>query len=406
VFRRIGNLNLRPWIWVTAITLLTTLCVWGVLVIAPWERLVPDFICYWSASELLASGHSPYDIVLQSEIQHRLGWEKATNGRGVLDFLPYYYPPWFALALTLFLPLGFQAAKAAWFSLNLEVLFLTGFLLRNAVEGLPRSIPLVAVPLFFLSVLALILGQTSILIVFLVTLAWKLLDRRWDRSAGAVLACVITKPQLTALLVLTLVLWAARRRRWGVLQGFAIALAALSLASMAIVPSWPLEMLAATRQTPPPTDHFPWLGTAWFLVLRSVGLRSWGLWALYLAVAIPFALEVLKSAIDASRTLQDVMALGLLASFFIAPYGRHYDFPALLIPFFVLLGGRLSEKAGSALLLALIVIPYIQFILLVKYSYLLVGNISFFLECTYFWVPAVLALAWFATRSKSSEARI
>src|SRR5207237_565912 len=141
-------------------------------------------------------------------------------------------------------------------------------------------------------------------------------------------------------------------------------LAALALASTLIVPSWPLQMLEATRRTPPPTDSFPWLGTTWFLVLKAVGLRSWGLWVLYLTVALPFLREVLRSAFDRDRPVREVIALGFLAAFFVAPYGRHYDFPTLLVPFFILLGGRLSEKAGSALLIALLVIPYIQFILL------------------------------------------
>ena len=58
-WRRIGNLNLRPWIWLAAITLLTTLCVWGLLAIAPWETMVPDFVCYWAAGELIAIGAQP-----------------------------------------------------------------------------------------------------------------------------------------------------------------------------------------------------------------------------------------------------------------------------------------------------------------------------------------------------------
>ena len=33
-------------------------------------------------------------------------------------------------------------------------------------------------------------------------------------------------------------------------------------------------------------------------------------------------------------------------------------------------------------------IPYLQFILLVRYSRLIVPEVDFYIECTYFWVPA------------------
>src|SRR5258708_35649817 len=114
-------------------------------------------------------------------------------------------------------------------------------------------------------------------------------------------------------------------------------------------------MLSATRRTPPPTDYFPWIGPTWLLVLRSFGLGSWGVGVLYLAVALPVLGVVLRAALDPDRPLRDVASLGLLAAFFVAPYGRHYDFPILLIPLFVLLGGRLSEKAGNAVLMHLLV---------------------------------------------------
>ncbi len=169
--QRVGNANLRPWIWLAGITLLTLVCVQGLLVIAPWEKTVPDFICYWAAGKLVAAGESPYDEARQTRIQHECGWDKATDGLDRYDFLPYYYPPWFAAFCSLLIPLGYQGAKIAWFSLSLELLFLSGYLLRDAVPGLGHSVPVVAVPLFVLSVISLFVGQTSIPILF---------SPRWD----------------------------------------------------------------------------------------------------------------------------------------------------------------------------------------------------------------------------------
>ncbi len=135
-----------PGVWLAGLTLLTAACVQGLLAIAPWEKIEPDFICYWAAGKLVASGQSPYDEALQTQIQHERGWDKATDGLGHYDFLPYYYPPWFAAGCALLVPLGYDGAKVAWFALNLELLLLAGYLLRDAVPGVPRSVPPVAVP--------------------------------------------------------------------------------------------------------------------------------------------------------------------------------------------------------------------------------------------------------------------
>src|SRR5271157_4763957 len=231
-----GMIKESPWTWLAGITLLSVALVMAGQAVMPKGKMFPDFITYWTAGKLVASGQSPYDVDRQIEIQRALGWDRSINGRGVLDFLPYYYPPWFALGCTLLVPLGFAGGKLAWFFLNLELLFLTSFVLRDAVPGVPRSIALVAVPVFLFSVEALIAGQTTILILFLTALAWKLLDCHRDRAAGVALACLTTKPQLAAVLVLALGIWGVRQRRWSVFHGFAATLALLCLASSIVVP--------------------------------------------------------------------------------------------------------------------------------------------------------------------------
>jgi hypothetical protein len=394
-----------PWNALAVSTILAAALTLAGRAVMPWQVVLPDYIHHWAAGALIASGQSPYDQDLQIAIHRDKGWDRRTDGRGILSFLPYYYPPWFALGCTLLLPLGYDGGKVAWFFLNLELLFLSGFFLRDAVSGLPRSIPVVAVPLFLFSLFALFVGQTPILVLFFAVVAWRLLAGGYDRAAGVALACMTIKPQLVAILILAVGIWAGRSRRWGVAWGFGLALGAFCLASTLLVPAWPIEMASATRRTPPPTEAFPWLGNTWFLILRTAGLRSWGLWALYLSVAVPVLWAVLKSAIERGRSLHDLMALGLLAVFFVSPYARHYDFVVLLVPSFVLIGDRLSERAGALLLSSLILVPYLQFILLVRYSRLVVPGVNFFLECTYFWIPLLLGALWMVTRSRSGAAR-
>jgi hypothetical protein len=358
----------------------------------------PDFICYWAAGEAIASGKSPYDVGLQTRLQHDRGWDKGRNGLGLYEFMPYYYPPWFGALFVALLPLGFATAKAAWAVINTELLVLSGLLLRRVTPVVPSYLPAVIVPVFALSVASVILGQTSPLILFLIVAAWRLLDAGRDRAAGAVLAWLTIKPQLTGVLLLGVLVWAARRRRWGVVEGGAATLAVLALASWLVVPGWLGQMLGATRRTPPPTEYFPWIGTTWYLLLKTAGLRGAALWGAYGLAATAAVAVVVRAALDRGRPLRDVLALALLAVFFVAPYGRHYDFPVLLIPFLVLIGSRLPDRLGAALLVVVMLLPYLQYNELGHLKALTRTPGRLNPEFTFSWVPLVLAAAWGLSR--------
>jgi hypothetical protein len=364
--------------------------------VLPEKVISVDFICYYSAARLLASGQSPYDLAGQTEVQQALGWERATSGFGVYDCLPYFYPPWFALACVPLLPLGYPAAKVVFFFLNIELALLTGYLLRDTVRGAPRWLSVAFVSLFIFTIVSALLGQTALVILFLIALAWKLFDGGRDRAAGVVLACLTIKPQLTAVLILGVLLWAIRQRRWGAMGAFFLTSALLAGLCAAIVPSWPLQMLNAPRQTPPPTEFYPWIGNTWFLLLRALGAQGWGLWLGYLGLAVPFLIAVVRAALDRTRSLAAVVGLGTLAAFFVAPYARHYDFPVLIVPCLVLLRNRLPRVVGTALMLTLILVPYVQFFILGRVKAAYHPDEKFLLECTFFWLPFVLTAWWFA----------
>ena len=402
--RLLAKLSDQPWVRMAGITLLSAGCVAASLRVVPSDKLMPDFNCYWTAGTIVTMGGSPYDIALQAQIQRELGWDRARDGFGRYDFAPYYYPPWFAMAFAMLVPLGFQTARIAFFFLNVELLLLSGYLLSSTAARVPRAIPLVVVPLFIFGPASLLIGQTAILVLFLTALAWQLLERGNDRAAGAALAFLTTKPQLGAVLVLSLLLWAARQRRWRVAQGFALMLSALALAGAAINPFWPLEMINASTVTPPPKTYLPWIGTTWLLALRTRGLQSVSLWAGYLALAVPFLALVVRAALDRSRSVSEVIALGTLAAFIVAPYARDYDFPVLLIPLLILIGGRLSELAGAALMMALLVLPYLHMGAMMDFRRKYPGSQQF-PECTFLWVPALLTAAWLVYEARASHNR-
>jgi hypothetical protein len=357
--------------------------------------LCPDFIQFWTAGKILAAGGDPYNADLQASIQQELGWDKRENGLGIYAFMPFYYPPWLAILCTPLGFLGFPAAKFTWFALNSLLLLTSAWLLEDSFPGVARSAVLAIVPFFAMSLFCLQLGQTSILVLFLIACSWRLLKSGHDRTAGALLAWTTIKPQLSIVLLLSLMLWSMRQKRSGVILGFALAMLLLGVSSSLVLPDWIGRVLNAPRITPMPVEHFPWNGTTWFLLLKGAGISGWALYACYGAAASAALMSAVWLALDRETPLGNLIGLSLLATFVIAPYGRVYDFTVLLIPLLVLLGGRLPEAAKASLLVASMVLPYAHWgwlILKVRAQ----GSPLLNVEICYLWIPAFLLLAWIA----------
>lgn len=382
---------------VAGLVLVTVLLAEFVWARVPPKAVCPDFICFWSAGSLIASGQSPYDAELQIQVQHRYGWDKATNGIGIYDYMPYFYPPWFGMLFVAFLPFGYGAARLLWLVVNVELLVFSGYLLRHTLGDKLRAVPIVIIPLFALSISSLFLGQTPPLVFFLIAACWRLLEGRRDWWAGSVLAWLTIKPQLTVVFLLGLFLWAISQRRWRVLQGFFITLGLLLLVSFCVLPAWPMQMLRASAGAPPPTHYFPWFGATWFLVLKTLGLRGIGLWVLYGVIAVPFLVAVVKTAIDRNGSLADLFALSLLAAFFVAPYGQPYDFMILIMPLLVLVGGRLKQRESQLLVLVFILVPYVHLTFANQISLWWLPPTPTH-QVTLFWIPLLLAGVWIFSR--------
>lgn len=388
------------WIKVAGVVVLTILLTESLWARVQPKSVCPDFICFWSAGSLLASGQSPYDPALQTKVQQLYGWDRATNGIGIYDFLPYFYPPWFGMLFVAFLPFGYGLARLLWLVVNVELVVFSGYLLRNTLGANSRAIPIAIISVFALSVSSLLIGQTPPLVFFLIAVCWSLLKSRRDWWAGSALAWLTIKPQLTVVLLLGLLLWVISQRRWRVLQGFVMTLSLLVLASFCVLPTWPWQMLRATSTTPLPTQYYPWFGTTWLLVLRTLGLHGIALWVLYGAVALPFLVVVIKTALDQRGSLGDVFALALLAAFFIAPYGQPYDFMVLVMPLLVLVGGRLRERESQLLVLVLLLIPYVHLVFANRITLWWVPAWPTH-QVTLFWIPLLLAGAWVFSSARS-----
>ncbi len=377
--------------WVLGFILVTSLLVLLARCYLPSKAPGLEYTQFWAAGQLLAHGESPYDLALLAKTEKEYGWNKATDGFGYYDFMPHHYPPsLLSVVLAFLVPLGYPTFRMTWLVINTELLFLTGYMLRNALIGVRPLVPLLLIPLFGLSVVSVLVGQATALVLFLMAAAWRLLQRSWDRSAGAVLACVSIKPQVSLLLLMATLIWLTRQQRWQAIKVF-VGVSLLFLAtSLWWVPLWPLQIAQNLAEMPLAmgTDAFPWWGTTWLLLLRSLGLERWSLWTSYALLAVPFCWAALRCALRESSSIDEVFALSILATFFVTPTARIYDLPILLIPLLVLLGTRLPDLVGALLVVGLVVLPYLHLLRWIGS----VQNIP--VHVWFFWIPALLASLW------------
>ena len=370
----------------------------------PRDYAGPDFIQFWTSAELIAAGESPYSASRQSEIQQDLGWTKEGRGLGLYDFLPYYYPPWLALAVVPLLAVGYAAAKAWWLVLLAEMLFLSAWFLKDTVRGVPAWMPFLLVFGFGFSIKALALGQVAPIIVVLASLTWWLLDRRSDFAAGAVLALLTIKPHLAIVLIGLLLMWSLRHGRVPVLKGFLLTLATLVVVSTIAFPRWLPEMLAAQSVTPMPSAYFSGLGTTWNVVLIALGLKGFPLYLAYCAVAMPLLLALARMAFLEHRSLEEQFGIGLIAPFFLAPYARCYDLPLLIIPALILLGtGKLSAAMRGALVFTWTALVGLHILVLTATMTVPTVGVRR-TEFGYFWIPVLIAALWIACVSSGRDA--
>ena len=199
----------------------------------------PDFFPYWAAARLLGTGGNPYDPSSLRALAHEI---RPDRGQDRGEAFASWNPPWLLLFL---LPLGllpFDLAVRIWFLCQVALIVAASVLAwRMAARRSDWAGILLAVAVGLgsgQSVVALLAGQVSgLLLIGLVLGAWWLRAGK-DRLAGAALLFTTIKPHVTYFALVLFALWVMRHRRWQVFVGLAAA-AALSIAALwAIFPGW------------------------------------------------------------------------------------------------------------------------------------------------------------------------
>lgn len=321
-------------------------------------RPVPiDFVSFWAAGRLAFSG----DPAAAYDIAAHLAVEQTVVDVGGL--IPFPYPPPFLLLVTPFGAMPYGVAFASW-------LAVTGVLYVLAARHFTSARIAIAQPAFVANGL---IGQNGFLTSAIFLAGFKALATR-PLLAGAILGCLVIKPQLGLMIPVALV----ASRNWAAL-GAALASAALLLliAFVALGPTvysgfmaLPMEFARFLAD-----GRWSWNEVAsLFATARYFGLDQTTAGAIHAVVAAGAAVMVWRAWRSGSAGKEPLLAAATMLA---SPYLMTYDGVFLLLPFCWLLQGRSPYLAAVIWLLALLPVS---------------GSFGLYQGPNTMWVAAILAL--------------
>lgn len=191
-----------------------------------------DFVVFYAAAKLVASGHSAqlYDLQALYTIERAAHPGLPNHALPI----PYFNPPFFALAIAPLAYLSFGHAYQVWTGLKLILLAADCWMIWRITPGLDNRYR-VPVLLFFVSLepvaFSIALGQFSLILATSWTGAYMCFRAGRDRAAGFALAPLLIKPELLIPIVFLLV-W---KRRLGALRPLTVVTVCGVLVSIALI---------------------------------------------------------------------------------------------------------------------------------------------------------------------------
>ncbi len=160
-----------------------------------WFVYKGDFILFYTGGRYFLDGrlNNLYDFAAQQAFQSN------TLRLGVPQFTPFNHPPFTTLFYAPFAIAGFEWGLLLWTATGLISVFLAWHMLHRELSGLSDYSPLRLSLLsfcFYPTIAWLLANQNSAFTFFIYTATYIQLRRRRDLSAGAVLGCLLYKPQL------------------------------------------------------------------------------------------------------------------------------------------------------------------------------------------------------------------
>ncbi len=258
-----------------------------------------DFYPRWvGAQALLLRGENPYSDAVTRQIQFGMYGRLARPDE---DQVAFAYPIYAAFVVAPLVGLPYAQVQALWMAL-LVVALIAGSVLILVLSHRALAPPLVlaclvGAILFYPSVRAVFMGQMAVVSFLFLVLAFWAIDRHWDAAAGVLLALATVKPQTALLLAPVALVWAARHRRWRVVVSAAGSIAALVVAGLVLMPSWPIDFMRALGAY---AQYEP-VGPPVQILAEALVPAPWSIPLAYLTggIVIGWALWCVVAAIDA-----------------------------------------------------------------------------------------------------------
>lgn len=218
-----------------------------------------DFLARWNgAHEWLIHGNNPYTDQVSESAQKMIYGRLADPSKGE-DIAHFVYPLYSMIFFAPFALVDYTLARALWMTL-LELVLIALTLIGLRLTDLKlRPIGLIGILVFSLlwycAIRTIILGQFSGINAFFIILAILFIKNSKDKLAGVMLALSTSKPQMSYLLIIFIVIWAIRSSRHWIWISLVITMAILIGGGWVFLPGWPIDWLRQMLNYPGYTDR-------------------------------------------------------------------------------------------------------------------------------------------------------
>ena len=218
-----------------------------------------DYLARWNgAHEWLMKGNNPYSDQV-SENAQRMIYGRLANPDNGEDIAHFVYPLYSMIFFAPFGLLDYPLSRALWMTLLELVAFGLTFTAISLSEWKVKRITLIGVLLFsilwYCSVRTIILGQFSGINALLILLGLLCVKKDRDQLAGFLFALSTSKPQMSYLLVIFIVLWSIRSSRHKIWVSFFTSIFVMVVAGWLLLPGWPIDWLRQLVNYPSYTDR-------------------------------------------------------------------------------------------------------------------------------------------------------
>jgi len=294
------------------------------------HRLGADHVQYYVVGELVNEGASGllYEKSDPGKVTTMERRQKEIGGEGWEGYLPFRYPPFYALLYAPTSRLSYEASFLIW-----TVVALAGLVLSGYVLGVHLRDWLIGALCFYPVFAAVSFGQNSLLSLLLISIVAALWLRDRPLLAGLVAGLLLYKPQLAIGIG---ILWIFDiRNSWRALIGMAVTGAVLVAVAWLAMPEACRVYFGSLGDPPPPADRMAlaplYSSQAFWQLLLSARLDSVaGIFALLTSVIGLVVFAVLWWRWRQRRAA--AFALSILVTPWLTPYLMVYDWSVLLVP--------------------------------------------------------------------------